>query len=135
TLDNFARCSNPANRATCPNLNHKLRNLAGPVEPTGGPTPNLEHVLVVPNPYRGSEVWDPPGQGEVHFINLPSRSKIRIFTAAGDLVREIQHDDSIRDFERWDLKNGSGQRVASGIYVYRVESGSFHFQSRLVVVR
>jgi len=135
TLDSFARCTNPLDRLTCPNLNHKLRNLAGPIEPTGGPTANLERVLVVPNPYRGSEVWDPPGQGEVHFINLPSRSRIRIFTAAGDLVREIQHNDSVRDFERWDLKNGAGQQVASGIYVYRVESGSFHFQSRLVVVR
>jgi len=25
--------------------------------------------------------------------------------------------------------------VASGIYMYRVESGSFHFQSRLIIIR
>lgn len=135
TLDNFARCTNPADRRTCPNLNHKLRNLAGPVEPTGGPAANLERVLVVPNPYRGREVWDQPGQGEVHFINLPARSKIKIYTAAGDLVRELSHDDNVRDFERWDLKNASGNLVASGIYVFRVESGTFHFQNRLVVIR
>ena len=135
TLDNFARCTDPADRKTCPNLNHKLRNLAGPVEPTSGPTANLERVLVVPNPYRGHEVWDQPGQGEVHFINLPSQSKIRIYTAAGDLVREIAHSDNIRDFERWDLKNDSGKLVASGIYMYRIEAGSFHFQNRFVVIR
>ena len=127
-------CTDP-NPAHCTNLNNKLRNLAGPVEPTGGPTPNLERVLVVPNPYRGNEVWDQPGQSEVHFINLPAQSKIRIYTAAGDLVRVIDHSDSIRDFERWDLKNGAGLRVASGIYVYRVEAGSFHFQNRLVLIR
>ena len=135
TLNNFARCSNPGDRNTCPNLNNKLRNLAGPVEPTSGPTPNLETVLAVPNPYRGSEVWDQPGQSEVHFINLPSTAKIRIYTAAGDLVRELNHNDKVRDFERWDLKNGAGLAVASGIYMYRIESGLFHFQSRLVIIR
>ena len=62
-------------------------------------------------------------------------SRIRIYTVAGDLVRELQHNDRIRDFERWDLKNASGNEVASGIYVYRIESGSFHFQNRLVVIR
>ena len=135
TLNNFARCTDPNDRNTCPNLNHKLRNLAGPAEPTSGPTPNLETVLAVPNPYRGSEVWDQPGQSEVHFINLPQQAKIRIYTAAGDLVRELMHNDKTRDFERWDLKNASGQSVASGIYMYRIESGLFHFQSRLVVIR
>jgi hypothetical protein len=117
------------------NLNHKLRNLAGPVEPTGGPTVNLERVLAVPNPYRGSEVWDQPGQGEVHFINLPVRSTIKIYTVAGDLVREIQHNDTERDFERWDLRNASGKFVAAGIYMYRVEAGPFQYQNRLVVIR
>ena len=135
TLDNFARCKGTTIPDSCPNLNHKKRNLAGPVEPTSGPTANLEHVLAVPNPYRGHEVWDQPGQGEVHFINLPAQSKIRIYTASGDLVRELAHNDNIRDFERWDLKNGQGKLVASGIYIYRVESGTFHFQNRLVVIR
>jgi hypothetical protein len=135
TLDNFARCTDPLDRLTCPNLNHKLRNLAGPVEPTAGPTANLERVLVVPNPYRGSEVWDQPGQGELHFINLPASAIIKIYTTAGDLVRELKHSDQVRDFERWDLKNASGRAVASGIYIYRIEAGSFHFQNRFVVIR
>jgi hypothetical protein len=134
TLNNFARCSDPTNRNTCPNLNNKLRNLTGPIEPTPGPAPNLEKVLVVPNPYRGHETWDQPGGNEIHFINLPSVSKIRIYTVSGDLVREIQHNDKVRDFERWDLKNASGNLVASGIYIYRVESGTFHFQNRFVVI-
>lgn len=134
TLDNFARCTAPV-RDSCPNLNHKLRNLAGPVEPTAGPVANLERVLVVPNPYRGSEVWDQPGQGEVHFINLPAQARIKIYTTAGDLVRELQHNDNVRDFERWDLKNASGRAVASGIYIYRIEAGSFRFQNRFVVIR
>jgi hypothetical protein len=135
TLNNFARCSDPLDRKTCPNLNNKLRNLAGPVEPTAGPTPNLERVSVVPNPYRGGEVWDQPGGGEIHFINLPRTAVIKIYTAAGDLVRELKHNDPVRDFERWDLKNASGRLVASGIYLYRIESTVYQFQSRFVVIR
>lgn len=135
TLGTIGPCTDPLNRNTCPNLNHKLRNLAGPVEPTGGPTADLERILVVPNPYRGSEVWDQPGQGEVHFVNLPANARIRIYTIAGDLVRVLEHADNVRDFERWDLKNAAGKLVASGIYMYRVEAGTFHFQNRLVVIR
>ena len=134
TLDNFARCPG-AIRDSCPNLNHKLRNLTGPVEPTGGPTADLENVLVVPNPYRGGEVWDQPGQSELHFINLPHIATIKIYTAAGDLVRQLEHNDPVRDFARWDLKNASGRDVTSGIYVFRVEAGSFQFQNRFVVIR
>lgn len=135
TLDAFARCSNPADRNTCPNLNHKLRNLSGPTEPTGGPAADLERVRVVPNPYRGREVWDQPSANEIHFINLPARATIRIYTAAGDLVRVLEHDDGIRDFQRWDLLNASGRQVASGIYLYRVEAERFEFQDRFVVIR
>ncbi len=135
TLNNFARCGTPGVRNSCPNLNHKLRNLAGPVIPTGGPAVDLERVFAVPNPYRGSEVWDQPGQGEMHFINLPPQARITIYTIAGDLVREIQHNDSIHDFERWDLNNGAGRPVVSGIYMYRIEAGRFHFQNRMVIIR
>lgn len=135
TLDGRSRCTNPLDRNTCPNLNHKLRNLVGPIEPTAGPNPDLERVRVVPNPYRGREVWDQPSANEIHFINLPDRATIRIYTVAGDLVREITHADPVRDFERWDLLNASGRAVASGIYLYRVETDRFEFQDRFVVIR
>jgi len=134
TLDNFARCTNPSDRGTCPNLNSKLRNLVGPIEPTGGPTQNLEAVHVVPNPYNGHEVWDQTGQNEIHFVNLPSHATIKIFTVAGDLVRVLHHDDTVRDFERWDLMSDKGHLVTSGIYIYRVESSAFTFQNRFIVI-
>jgi hypothetical protein len=50
-------------------------------------------------------------------------------------VRELNHDDAVRDFERWDLKNANGKDVTSGIYMYRIEAGSFFAQNRLVVIR
>jgi len=90
---------------------------------------------VVPNPYRATEAWDTPAGHEVHFINLPTKALIRIYTVSGDLVATLDHNDTVRDFERWDLKNQNGQDVASGIYMYRVESGSLTFQHRFIVIR
>lgn len=134
TLDNFARCTAPV-RDSCPNLNSKLSNMtAEPVEATTGPESNLEQVVVVPNPFRAREAWDGTSN-EVHFTKLPARATIRIYTVAGDLVAELLHDDSIRDFEPWNLRNQQGEDVASGIYMFRVESDAFTFQHRFVVIR
>lgn len=128
-------CTNP-DTTLCLNLNNKLRNITEvPVEATPGPAANLLAVSVVPNPFRAAEAWDLAGGNEVHFINLPSSARIRIYTAAGDLVRELQHSDNVRDFAIWDLKNANGEDVASGIYLYRVESGVFTAQNRFVVIR
>lgn len=154
TLDNFARCQGTTNRDNCPNLNHKAANVANDVwepraasadpdshffaraiEPTRGPTANLSQAGVVPNPYRASETWNPAGGHEMHFINLPSRATIRIYTLSGDLVRVLLHADAIRDYESWDLKNDNGRDIVSGIYLYRVEADGFNFQSRFVVIR
>ena len=138
TSGNYAHCGTPGDSTTCPriNLNNKLANMiAAPVEPTGGPTANPIRVSVVPNPYRANETWDQLGAHEVHFINLPARATIRIFTVAGDLVTKLEHDDAVHDFERWDLKNDNGKDVASGIYLYRIDAGAFTFQNRFVVLR
>jgi len=154
TLDGFARCDTTGMgraaydttglamsliRNTCPNLNSKLRNVVGPIEPTGAPTPNLEGVHVVPNPFRAAEAWDPPGGHELHFVGLPPHATIKVYTVAGDLVATLQHDDAVRDYQIWDLKSDAHRDVASGIYIYRVTStvGSipFAFESRFVVIR
>ncbi len=138
TGDDYARCGQYGDPRTCPNLNNKLANMmaeADYVEPTKGPTQNLQAVTVVPNPFRGRESWDRPDGNEVHFNNLPSKARIRVYTVAGDLVRDLNHDDPVRDFERWDLKNANGRDVVSGIYMYRVESGSFFAQGRFTVIR
>jgi hypothetical protein len=134
--ERYARCDTVGRPSTCPNKNTKSRNMLQiPVNPTAGPTSNLERVAVVPNPFRQREPWDPTGGNEVHFTNLPSRATIRIYTVAGDLVRVIEHNDTVRDFARWDLKNGDGSDVASGVYIFRIEAGTLSIQNRMVVVR
>ena len=96
--------------------------------PGSPPTDNLETVAVVPNPYKVRAEWE-PGDGSrlLRFIRVPDKATIRIFTAAGELIRELVADKAaspggeIGDVP-WNLRNGSGNPVVSGIYLYQVET-------------
>ncbi len=136
TLDNFARCNVPGDRTSCPNLNNKLVNLMkAPVFVSGPASSNVENVVVVPNPYRGSERWDQGGTRRVQFKNLPARATVKVFTIAGDLVRELVKDDSLTGDLDWNLKNADGQDVTSGIYLFHVLSDSgFETKGNFVVI-
>ncbi len=111
------------------------------VQPSTGPADNLERVGVVPNPYHGSAEWDPAGQSHVHFIHLPARSKVRIFTTNLELVRELVQDPKANlggetGELAWDLKNEHGRNVVSGIYIYQVESPQGHtIKGHFVIIR
>ena len=42
----------------------------------------------------------------------------------GHRVITLNHYDEYDSNEWWDLKNGSGQEVAPGLYIYTVEAGN-----------
>lgn len=94
--------------------------------PSTPPAPNLERVVVVPNPYKGSAEWDTgPNDRRIHFMNVPSGSTVRIYTAAGELLRVLVQDPNAAPGGQtgelaWDLKNDQGRSVVSGIYIYSV---------------
>jgi hypothetical protein len=131
------RPCDPADPASCANLNNKALNLmVDPVYVTGPAQPNVESVIVVPNPYRGSERWDEPGGGRIQFQNLPAVARVRVYTIAGDLVADLSKSDAASGSLDWNLKNGAGNEVASGIYVYHVESSEgFEAKGNFVVIR
>jgi hypothetical protein len=68
-------------------------------------------------------------------VNVPEFSAIKIYTLAGDLVWEGEQRGAGGNVE-WDVKNGDDELVASGVYLYRVEtpSGDSVF-GRIVVIR
>ncbi|HUL44305.1 MAG TPA: hypothetical protein VLY03_08105 [Bacteroidota bacterium] len=99
------------------------------------PSSNLNKVLVVPNPYRTDQNytfenggWEGRQQSWTEnnrllkFINLPQRCRIRIFSLVGDIVKTIEHDDPVKGEENWDLLTESGRTVASGVFIFTVES-------------
>jgi hypothetical protein len=105
--------------------------------------PRGDQAWVVPNPYRAHAPWDrPPVPGDpfgrhLDFMGLPKAPcTIRIYTVAGDLVAQIDHDGSNGDGQAsWDLISRNGQDVESGIYLFTVDSALGHQIGRFVVVR
>jgi hypothetical protein len=102
-------------------------------------------VRVYPNPYYAGSYWDGSGERnrKIYFYNLPSRCEIRIYTLAGDVVAELQHDASSYDgtdiewFRRfggiqispqfaggehaWDLVTKFDQAISTGLYLFSVK--------------
>jgi len=103
----------------------------------------LGRVSVVPNPYLGGAPWDltpsdvDPTGTKIGFYGLPkARSTLRIFTLAGDLVREIEHDGTGGDGTAWwNLVTRNGQDVESGVYLFSVESEMGTYVGKFVVIR
>ncbi len=82
---------------------------------------------------------DPSGV-RIVFRNLPlARDRVRVYTLDGDLVADLDHDGRLAGGQLpWNLVSRNGQKIASGIYLYRVESddpGFEPFTGRFVVIR
>ncbi len=95
---------------------------------------SLDNVAVVPNPYVVTSSFETPplsvfsaGRGErrLFFINLPEQCTIRIYTVAGELIRTLEHNNSLLNgAEPWDLLTSEGLDVSYGIYVYHLDAGT-----------
>jgi hypothetical protein len=108
------------------------------------------NVKVVPNPYIVFNAWEKSSeQRYVRFTHLPNECTIRIYTVAGDLVKVIRHTDTRTKpldqagTETWDFTNESpgstgtavsGQLIASGVYIYHVESKVGEAVGKLAVI-
>ncbi len=96
--------------------------VTSPTELVGDP--DLTRVHAVPDPFYGVSQFDlSPAAKELKFVNLPSRATIRIYSMSGVLVDIVNHDDATFGGQAaWDLRNRSGQFVASGVYFFHVST-------------
>jgi hypothetical protein len=88
-----------------------------------------------PNPFN-PETWVP------YRLSTAGDVTINIYNVAGQLIRTLKlgHREagSYTVKERaayWDGRNTTGERVASGVYFYNIQSGSFHATKRMVIVK
>jgi hypothetical protein len=99
---------------------------------------NLDNIKVVPDPYLGHSHWETSKfYRQIHFVNLPNSCTIRIYTLGGDLVRTIEHDGTMTEQSGeafWDLLSIDGIQVASGVYIYHVESEYGDHVGRFAVI-
>ena len=108
----------------------------------------LGKVLVVPNPYRVDKDYTYENGGWegrasnwtennrlVKFIHLPTKCTIRIFTLTGDAVATLEHDDPVHGELEWNLLSQSGRALASGVYIFSVESTLGQQIGKFVLIR
>ncbi|OGS24546.1 MAG: hypothetical protein A2297_10375 [Elusimicrobia bacterium RIFOXYB2_FULL_48_7] len=76
------------------------------------PAGDLQSVKVYPNPCSSAGVT---------FENLTSQAVIKIYTLNGEAVRTIEETDGDGS-SAWDARNNSGDRVASGTYIYVIKN-------------
>ncbi len=88
-----------------------------------------------PNPFN-PETWIP------FQLAKPSRVTVTIYNAAGQTVRTLElgqlpagtyHSRSKAAY--WDGRNALGEPVASGLYIYRIEAGSFSQLRRMMILK
>ncbi len=112
---------------------------------------NRLNVSVYPNPYkidatyRGRGYEDPNHEGfkervrRIHFVNLPPKATIKIFSLDGDLIRELHHPEShfsdTPSHTAWDLITRNTQAITSGIYLYSIESDWGNQVGKIVVIK
>jgi hypothetical protein len=106
------------------------------------------NVKVVPSPYLIHNEWQQSSQiRRLRFINLPSECTIRIFTLNGELIKTIRHvatlapaegtavQNNMGGDEWWDLLSENRQLIASGLYVFHVQSDVGEQVGKFVVIR
>ncbi|HEX7878354.1 MAG TPA: FlgD immunoglobulin-like domain containing protein [Candidatus Eisenbacteria bacterium] len=90
----------------------------------------VSRFVATPNPVRQSGT-------RIEFqLTRSADVTLRLFDPQGRLIRTLV--DGPRDGAvsvDWDLTNQSGQRMPSGVYFYRLESGSFFETRRLTILR
>jgi hypothetical protein len=93
----------------------------------------FKKVNVFPNPLYGfnpatSYTNSPSDEPFVTFSNLPREITITIYSLSGNKLRTLNTGDKSSPsspFLQWDLKNDSGIRVASGLYIAIVDSPKY----------
>jgi hypothetical protein len=108
----------------------------------------LGDVVVVPNPYRTdqsytfeeggwegrSSTWTEYSR-RIKFIHVPPKCTIRIYSLSGDIIATLYHDDPVRGDVDWDLLSESNRAIASGLYVFSVESDLGKQIGKFAVIR
>ncbi|MFC1546247.1 T9SS type A sorting domain-containing protein [bacterium] len=92
---------------------------------------DLSEAHVYPNPFKLSK-----GHTHINFTRLPARVEILIYTVSGELFRTLNKDDSRTDEIRWDIKNETGEKVFSGVYLYLLRSNEGKVKTgKLLIIR
>jgi len=109
-------------------------SLLRPEDVTGTETPKAPDASYLsqnfPNPFN-------PTTRIAFGLSAAGHVSLRIYDAAGRLVRTVAEGDrpTGRYEERWDGRNARGEEMASGVYLYRLEAGSFTETRKMILLK
>jgi len=89
---------------------------------------DLSHFNVYPNPWTPYSIRD-----GIYFDNIPAGTNLRIYNIAGELIDEQFNLPG--GTAKWDLRNKSGEKVASGIYLYVIETATERRTGKILVIK
>jgi hypothetical protein len=100
------------------------KNIFGNLEDT----PGYEKTFLVTNEAHITEVYNYPNPFNTityftfYLTQIPSEVRIKIYTVAGRLIKEIQIPSFKMNFNTfsWDGKDEDGDLIANGVYLYKV---------------
>lgn len=115
------------------------------VYPHSSVRPNLDEVIVVPNPYVDHayvSAWnlepdetDPTGE-KICFHYLPRDAVVRIYSLGGELVETLYPSADVTGGDAcWNLISRNSQIVASGVYLYHVDSPVGDTVGKFVIIK
>ncbi len=97
-------------------------------EPTAAPPTRFALRQNVPNPFRG-------GTSIAFDLPVSARVSLEVFDTQGRRVRQLGGAYAPgRHSVDWDLRSDRGERVAPGVYLYRMRAGSFRAERKMIVL-
>jgi hypothetical protein len=95
----------------------------------GAPSSDVSNAYAYPVPFVASR------DGDIKFVNLPDFGEIKIYTSAGELVKEISFEPGHADPIIWNVRNQDGEKVGADVYLYQIKSGGNTKNGKIVIVR
>ncbi len=102
-----------------------------PLDVLGAAVSDLTQVRVYPNPVRPN-VTD---KGSVTFDRLPAGTRIRLFTAGGELLETLDVTDQDHNRKEWWLTSNNTADVSTGIYIYVLEFDTEKKIGKIAVIK
>lgn len=105
-------------------------NSAAPAAEAAAGEENFAGVKVFPNPFN-------PETSFRFKVNAPQTVKLHIFNLSGQLVRTLVEGELPAGMHqrRWNGRSNSGQRVASGLYLYRLQMGERVYKGSVQMIK
>jgi hypothetical protein len=101
---------------------------------------SLENVRMVPSEYALDQNYPNPFNPTTtikYQLTQDSKVNLTIYNLQGQVVRTLVNDNVAAGFQSitWNGKNEMGQTVASGMYMYRIQAGSFVSVKKMLMLK